>query len=270
MNLENIILNLNNKKGLIDKDIINNLQELKQIYVRQNDQNKAKEIWCIQQVIKIKNHYINAFNNLKKKKYFEAWKDYERVEVEFTFLRRHFNYSNNLYNLEFIECYSRKFQKLFPYVLFMSRESIIKKSKCSICGKEISLRKSCGHKIGEIYNGEMCFRNVVDMEFLAMAIVKNPADKFAVLFLKDKEYDYSMLQNLINYLDNPYDKWDLKILKELNPKYKNVGRNEKCPCGSQKKYKKCCLKNDNDKIEHYKIVLYDKAKKQSIPKTLKE
>ena len=28
---------------------------------------------------------------------------------------------------------------------------------------------------------------------------------------------------------------------------KKVGRNEPCPCGSGKKYKKCCLKNHNYK-----------------------
>lgn len=26
--------------------------------------------------------------------------------------------------------------------------------------------------------------------------------------------------------------------------YENIGRNDPCPCGSGKKYKKCCLKND--------------------------
>lgn len=66
--------------------------------------------------------------------------------------------------------------------MFMSRESIIKKSKCSICGQEHSLSKSCGHKIGEIYNGEMCLKEVVDMEFLAMALVTNPVDRFTVIF----------------------------------------------------------------------------------------
>jgi uncharacterized protein YecA (UPF0149 family) len=27
-------------------------------------------------------------------------------------------------------------------------------------------------------------------------------------------------------------------------KEKKIGRNEPCPCGSGKKYKRCCLKND--------------------------
>ncbi len=33
-----------------------------------------------------------------------------------------------------------------------------------------------------------------------------------------------------------------KLEKELKPK--KVGRNDPCPCGSGKKYKKCCGKND--------------------------
>ena len=32
---------------------------------------------------------------------------------------------------------------------------------------------------------------------------------------------------------------------ELNKENKKVGRNEPCPCGSGKKYKKCCMLNDN-------------------------
>jgi len=45
--------------------------------------------------------------------------------------------------------------------------------------------------------------------------------------------------------DTPEDIKDLEIL--LNPRRpsvaeKNVGRNEPCPCGSGKKYKKCCGK----------------------------
>jgi uncharacterized protein YecA (UPF0149 family) len=34
-----------------------------------------------------------------------------------------------------------------------------------------------------------------------------------------------------------------RILARQNPAiFKNVGRNEPCPCGSGKKYKKCCGK----------------------------
>jgi SWIM/SEC-C metal-binding protein len=45
--------------------------------------------------------------------------------------------------------------------------------------------------------------------------------------------------------DKPEDITDLEILlNPQNPKIaeKKVGRNEPCPCGSGKKYKKCCGK----------------------------
>jgi len=31
---------------------------------------------------------------------------------------------------------------------------------------------------------------------------------------------------------------------------KKVGRNDICPCGSNKKYKKCCLENDQQKLKY--------------------
>lgn len=47
--------------------------------------------------------------------------------------------------------------------------------------------------------------------------------------------------------DKPEDISDLE--KKLNPpqliKSDNVGRNDPCPCGSRKKYKKCCGANNS-------------------------
>jgi len=36
-------------------------------------------------------------------------------------------------------------------------------------------------------------------------------------------------------------KEQIKNLKLANAKKKRLGRNKKCPCGSGKKYKKCCI-----------------------------
>jgi uncharacterized protein YchJ len=44
--------------------------------------------------------------------------------------------------------------------------------------------------------------------------------------------------------DDYYDNYD--EIKESLPiinQNKKIGRNDPCPCGSGKKYKKCCLKN---------------------------
>ena len=44
--------------------------------------------------------------------------------------------------------------------------------------------------------------------------------------------------------------------KQLVRKYKKIGRNEPCPCGSGKKYKKCCM-NTNE-YEGLKEIKNDK------------
>jgi SWIM/SEC-C metal-binding protein len=77
---------------------------------------------------------------------------------------------------------------------------------------------------------------------------KNPAIVCAQTEERVRELESVFEENGWSYKiklepDNPEDIKDLEIL--LNPiqtriAEKKVGRNETCPCGSGKKYKKCC------------------------------
>ena len=79
---------------------------------------------------------------------------------------------------------------------------------------------------------------------------KNPAVINVKTEERVKEFEAVFEENGWKYTielepDKPEDITDLEIL--LNPiktriAEKNVGRNEPCPCGSGKKYKKCCGK----------------------------
>jgi predicted RNA-binding Zn-ribbon protein involved in translation (DUF1610 family) len=136
-------------------------------------------------------------------------------------------------------------------------ESIESDFRCSICGSKIGIRNRCSHKIGEIYNGEMCGRIVNKIEIKGISIVRNPFDKYTILEAQGVSYNYALLETLMKYLDNPFEKWgydieymDWDYKKDL--RYKNVNRNDMCPCGSGKKFKKCCLIN-HEKTKHYKI-----------------
>ncbi|HPI82626.1 MAG TPA: SEC-C metal-binding domain-containing protein, partial [Candidatus Paceibacterota bacterium] len=42
-------------------------------------------------------------------------------------------------------------------------------------------------------------------------------------------------------------------MKEYLIKYKGIQRNETCPCGSGKKYKKCCLQDVEKKLQEYNL-----------------
>ncbi|ACV62396.1 SEC-C motif domain protein [Desulfofarcimen acetoxidans DSM 771] len=248
-----------------DANIKAYLKELKAEAVAQNNEALANEIWCLETISEIQRAYISAFNSIKDGKHFDAWNSYDSVDIKLSFLRKHFDYSGNLYDLEFIEEYTRKYQKLFPYQFFMSREAVIKKESCSICGRINTIRSRCEHEVGGLYMGEMCCRVVEDVEFLAESIVTNPFDKCTVLFPEGMEYNYEALDILFKGLDTPYDRWMLEIEKRLKPEFVGAQRNAPCPCGSAKKYKKCCYGTDSELMDHNKITLLDRSDFTPVP-----
>ena len=103
--------------------------------------------------------------------------------------------------------------------------------------------------------GKLCLRVVTDFELKAIAIVKDPFDKYALLKVQGKEYDYQALEELLKYVNSPFDKFRVDIEKRIRPEYKKIGRNDLCPCGSGKKYKKCHLDTEDELMDHYKIVI---------------
>ena len=246
------------KQNYVDfNNIENNLKQLKKSAVESDDQKEAKHIWCLEQILKVKKLFINSFNSMKNNDFEIAWYDLDRCDIELSFLKSHFNYTNNEFNLLFIENEIPKYQELFPYDLFSSRETIDSNFSCSICGGLQGIRNTCHHKIGEIYDGEMCYRIVGKMEPLGIAIVKTPFDKYTILKIKDIEYNYFLRESLMKCLNNPFEKWGYDIeVRQWDYKktdlYKHVGRNDMCPCGSNLKFKKCCLKTHNP-MNHYKI-----------------
>lgn len=231
------------------------LAKLKQKAVSDSNELLANEIWCLQEIYKIQKTYVSMYNQLKAGKYFDGWLLLDRIDISFCFLRQNFEYKNNLYNLQFIERIIKQYEKTFPQYLYTSRESLIKNEKCSICGKKISLRGGCNHKPGNLYMGELCLREVTDFEFLGTAIVSKPFDRYAVIHIDGQEYDYSVLKELMKALDSPYIPWYVEELTKKRPEFQHVGRNDKCPCGSGKKYKFCCMGTDKEYMPHNRITI---------------
>ncbi len=252
------------KENLIEVDEIKEgLKEIKDIAVSKSDQDTAKMIWCYEQTLIIQQNYLQAFSNLKADKFYEAWCLFERVEIELHHLEKHFSTSDNIFKLKLINKHSRQFQSLYPYKIFLSPGYLILETSCSICGQNRSIRNPCEHILGEIYNGEMCGREVKKAELLEMSFVENPAQKYSVAFTTDTKtgkqidhYDYSLVQYVAKGLRESFDEWDCKWTKIRHPhsQYTHVGRNDKCPCESNKKYKKCCLNESGVLRPHMEII----------------
>jgi hypothetical protein len=107
---------------LLTEDIIIELKRLKNIAVDNNNQQDAKDIWCLETIYLIKKLFLNAFKSMKDNNFKSAWNDFDQCDIELGFLKKHIKYDDNKYDLLFIEKEIPKYQELFPYDFFTSRE----------------------------------------------------------------------------------------------------------------------------------------------------
>jgi hypothetical protein len=250
------------------------LAQLKRKYVEAGEEVQAKQLWIFETILDIHQTYRNAFQLIKSQSYYEGWCQLERVEIAISSLKRHFIFDKTEYALWHVEKSVTNLQVIFPYKMFASSELLKKKKKCSVCDKEVSIRNSCGHIVGEIYKGEMCHRIVTECEVLGIALVENPGNKFSVMFIKDDKtgeqvdhYNYSVVNYLFELIDSPYEYWNLEISQKVRTEeiYKNVRRNDLCLCNSKKKFKNCCGNKIGERYPHYEFKLLRPPANRDIP-----
>lgn len=260
LSVDDIVQNLDNKNVLFDSNVEKSILLLKEQAIKEKDEILANKLWYLNSILNIQKLYISMYNLLKNNiydDYEKAWNLREQIDIALSHHRNKEYYDKNYAYLKFINYVIKNIKPLFPYKFFSSREMIIKKEKCSICGKTRCIRNDCGHKPGEVYMGELCCNIVEDAEFKGIAIVENPEDEYTILKTEGTKFNYEVLAFLMKGLNSPFDRWDLRKTQIKNDKFKKVGRNQQCPCGSGKKYKRCCLNTDNEIIPHYEIIYLD-------------
>ena len=227
-----------------------------------NDQERAKYIWGLETALQIIENFLLSFKLLKKGEYYKSWCLLERIEIDIGFLHEHLTRSTlDKLRISLVEKLTRQFQSIFPYSIFMSPEILVREKKCNICDKIVDIRNLCGHRVGEIYNGEMCIRLVTRAQILSISFVREPSQKYSVPFLVDEDgkehdkYDYFLVKWVIDRLQSPFDNWDVNLTAIRHPHeyFENYEKNAKCPCGSNSSYKDCCLLKEGVLRPHYEI-----------------
>lgn len=227
------------------------LSDIKKRAVSSSDQLVSKVAWCFETIGSIQDQFVKVYTQLNNKDYYNAWCTLERCEINIGFLDKHFHDRNNEFGIEHIRSYVNKLQSLFPYRTFLS-PSFTAKKHCSVCNTVITPRHNCEHESGEIYDGELCTRIIHPEHLLEVSIVQNPVQKYSVV--NPENHSYELLEYLTKKPLSPWESWDYNISKRTIPKYSKIGRNDLCPCGSNLKYKKCCLKEKKE-IDHYTFIL---------------
>lgn len=102
-----------------------------------------------------------------------------------------------------------------------------------------------------IYDDDSCNFKIFKEDAYANMIINNIEQMtFGVIYYDRNEKLRKMIIEKLNTINDEYDRekcekiakeiYDKRLTKELLQR-KKVGRNDQCPCGSGKKYKKCCL-----------------------------
>lgn len=261
------------------QELIEKIEIEKKKFVAEQLQEEAKKCWIYQAILEIHLSFNEAYTLIKSGDYYQAWCKLERAEITFQTLKRHFTYSTNIYRLMFLEKAIKNLQAIYPYRIFSSIELIELEKKCNICEQIVTIRKPCGHRVGEIYNGEHCIRIVTKSKIVGLALVENPVNKYSVMFTKDPktdeqvdQYNYETIDYLFRLIKSPYEEWDLEIQNKLFPhsQFKSYGRNDRCPCGSGEKYKKCCGLLNGVKILNYEFIVKQPTADKYFTNTVKQ
>ncbi len=85
------------------------------------------------------------------------------------------------------------------------------------------------------------------MELLHVALVDQPVQKYSVISPTGNDGDrFALIEFVVSALRSPWHGWSYhrEERRRYHPAFMGIGRNDRCPCGSTRKYKVCCLNKE--------------------------
>jgi hypothetical protein len=247
------------RRAPLAPSVLDALKQIKADAVAAGDQAVAGAAWCYEQIAKVQDEYLRAWQLMREDRFYGAWGALEQAELALHFLARHFDDATDLYGLAFLRTHIPHWQSLFPYKVFISPGFTKRSVSCSVCGARLTPRRGCGHRLGHLYDGEMCFHRVAEVHMIEISLVTRPVQKYSVAFPKDSKFNYAAVHYVVSGLLSPWHRWEPHWTTRQwpDPMYVGVGRNAPCPCGSGKKFKKCHLSDSTYEAPHVEIRFSD-------------
>lgn len=203
--------------------------------------------------------YANFWCLLLASKFSDSWSKLQDIQGSLRMLRK-FGSSKDVALLDVIEEQCLHLEKLYPYKVFSSIEATYDQLECSVCGENMnSLR--CPHIKGELYRGLLAVGIVREVrELHAVALVENPRDKRCVVQYPERGPQFHLVRYLSSLIRDSrmtpfgFVRVEEKRIEVTAEERKHLSRNGRCPCGSGKKYKKCCIRKLRVEKDHLDLV----------------
>lgn len=213
------------------------------------------DLWVLERYIDFLSKYGHTWESILDHRFSESW---NLLQDSLDLLRLIKKFSN--IDIHFFEDQLIELERTYPYNVFFSIGATVELFECSICGEDIDSQK-CEHIRGQLYRGVMAHaiaRTIVQLDHISM--VSNPEDKRCVVSYEDSGEQFSLVRYLSSLINKKTcrisDFHRLQFSKQLrpNPDFRKLPRNERCFCGSGKKFKYCCIAKKHLEGDHVDIV----------------
>lgn len=223
--------------------------------VASDGDNYRNDIWVLERYIDFLAKYGNTWSNILQHQFSESW---SLLQDSLDLLRLIKKFSN--IDIHFFEDQLIELERLYPYNVFFSIGATVEFFECSICSRDIDSQE-CPHVRGNLYGGVMAYaiaKNLSRLDHVSM--VTRPQDKRCVVSYEDSGEQFNLVRYLSSLISGKKcrisDFGRLQFSKRLhpNPAYRKLPRNERCFCGSGKKFKYCCIAKDRIEGDHVDII----------------
>jgi len=262
-NIKNTMFQSYNFINIVDLDSainsckhgINKCAEMKKIAIKLFDERTANQCYVIQEYFNLLMAFSSFWQLVWLGKYSASWNNLQDAINHLNLIER-FTDNQDIFYLNVFYKHLKQLEKLYPYQYFQSVEMVIQEQHCSIC-KRSSFDPACTHIPGNLYYGEMAVTEVTKADLIAVSLVEHPADKRCVVIYEDTSDAFKAIKTLASWVKFPMQLFELEytVRKIDVSKLHSVERNDNCPCGSGKKYKKCCLPKGFIEKPHIEIIL---------------
>ncbi len=218
------------------------------------DAQEKNRLWFVAAFAEATELYLNAYLQMSRGEFYSGWCTLEQAEHAFARLEV------NPFIPTLSACVGRRadlvalWQSTFPYRHFLSPAMIYKRWECSICGKQSTPVDPCGHIPKRVYDGELCYRRILEAQPREISIVTDPVQKYSVLQL---DYNYDVVRYVFNLLQGPFHRWSGEWVHKRQPhaNFSSCPPGDACPCGSKLRYAECCLPTEGVRMPHFQVEL---------------
>lgn len=229
-------------------------------YLKENESEAAikNDIYIAEQFFKLLSCVARYWISILANEFSNSWIILQDILDYLRSLKKFHNKENR--TASYIEKQFLALEATYPYQIFSSVGIVVDYYKCSVCGLDIDSFE-CAHLKGELYNGDIVYGIANEiLHFDHCALVDNPLDKRCVITIDDSSEQFAVQSDLSKYIYKasitPFGFKNIEIIrfKKTNPKYVDLSRNSLCFCGSNLKFKKCCISLHRIEHKHFEFI----------------